>query len=84
MPSTSKATAENILLNNNGHVNINNVSLPLAKLIPIVNALTTQIVTSNPSDNKSPKNLAASLLVLQVMDQNIKTMGANVYEVYCQ
>lgn len=83
-PSTSKATAENILLNNNGHVNINNVSLPLAKLIPIVNALTTQVVTSNPSDNKSPKNLAASVLVLQVMDQNIKTMGANVYEVYCQ
>lgn len=84
IPSTSKATAENIFLNNNGHVNINNVSLPLAKLIPIVNALTTQAVTNNPNDNKSPKNLAASLLTLQVMEQRIKTMGANVYEVYCQ
>lgn len=82
-PSTSKATAENLFLNNNGHVNINNVSLPLAKLIPIVNALTTQTVTGNPTDNKSPKNLAASLLTLQVVNANIKTMGANVYEVYC-
>jgi peroxin-3 len=67
IPSTSKATTENLFLNNNGHVNINNVSLPLAKMIPIVNALTTQIVTNNPNDNKSPKNLAASLLTLQVM-----------------
>jgi peroxin-3 len=84
LPSTSKATGENLLLNNNGYTNINNVSLPLAKLIPIVNALTTQTVTNNPTDNKSPKNLAASVLTLQVLNQNIKTMGANVYEVYCQ
>ena len=83
LPSTSKATAENLLLNNNGHVNINNVSLPLAKLIPIINALTTQTVTNNFVDNKSPKNLAASLVSLQIVNQNIKTMGANVYEVYC-
>lgn len=82
-PSTSKATTENFL-NNNGHVNINNLSLPLAKLIPIVNALTTQVMTNNPTDNKSAKNLSASLITLQILNQNIKTMGANVYEVYCQ
>jgi len=84
LPSTSRATSENLFLNNNGHVNINNLSLPLAKLIPIVNALTTQIITNNASDNKSPKNLSASLVTLQILNQNIKTMGANVYEVYCQ
>lgn len=83
LPSTSKATNENLFLNNNGHVNINNVSLPLAKLIPIVSALTSQVVTNNAIDNKSPKNLAASLVSLQILNQNIKTMGANVYEVYC-
>ena len=83
LPSTSKATSENLFLNNNGHVNINNVSLPLAKLIPIVNALTTQIITNNATDNKSQKNLSSSLVTLQILNQNIKTMGANVYEVYC-
>lgn len=83
LPTTSKATAENLFLNNNGHVNINNLSLPLAKLIPIVNALTTQVITNNVADNKSSKNLSASLVTLQVLNQNIKTMGANVYEVYC-
>jgi peroxin-3 len=81
--STSKATAENLLLNNNGHVNINNISMPLAKLIPIVNQLTAQTVTNNFVDNKSPKNLAASLVSLQIVNQNIKTLGLNVYEVYC-
>lgn len=83
LPSTSKATTENLLLNNNDHVNINNISLPLAKLIPIVNALTTQTVTNNAVDNKSPKNLAASLISLQIVNQNVKTLGANVYECYC-
>lgn len=84
LPSTSKATTENLFLNNNGHVNINNLSLPLAKLIPIVNALTTQTLTNNSVDNRSPKNLAASLITLQIVNTNIKTLAANVYEVYCQ
>lgn len=83
LPSTSKATSENLLLKSNGHVNINNVSLPLAKLIPIVSAMTSQVVTNNAGDNKSPKNLAASLVSLQILNQSVKTMGANVYEVYC-
>lgn len=81
LPSTSKAV-EKIFLNNNGHVNINKVSLPLAKLIPIVNALTTQTFT-NVADSKSSKNLSSSLVTLQILNQNVKTMGANVYEVYC-
>lgn len=80
-PSTSKATSENLLLNNsNGYVNINNISLPIAKLIPILNALTSQIPTNNASENK--KNLASSLVVLQLQNQNPKNLAANVYEVY--
>jgi peroxin-3 len=80
-PSTSKATNENLLLhNNNGYVNINKVSMPLAKLIPILNALTSQIPTNNASENK--KNLASSLVVLQLQNQNPKNLASNVYEVY--
>lgn len=78
-PSTSKETStENV--NNNGHININSVSLPLAKLIPILNALTSQAPSSNAAENKS--NFASSITILQTMNQNIKTLGANVYEVY--
>lgn len=79
-PSTSRESSETRSLNNNGHVNINSVSLPLAKLIPILNALTSQIPSTNAADNKS--NFASSVTILQTMNQNIKTMGANVYEVY--
>ncbi|KAG5681421.1 hypothetical protein PVAND_010859 [Polypedilum vanderplanki] len=81
-PSTSRGTSENLILNNNGHVNINTISLPLAKLIPILNALTSQIPTTNAADNKSSKNLASSITILQSLNQHLKTLGANVYEVY--
>lgn len=80
-PSTSKASSENLVPNNsNGYVNINNISLPLAKLIPILNALTSQIPSNNASENK--KNLASSLVILQLQNQNPKNLAANVYEVY--
>lgn len=76
-PSTSKISE-----NNNGqqHVNINSVSLPLAKLIPILNALTSQVPSTNAVENKT--NFASSVTILQTMNQSIKTLGANVYEVY--
>jgi peroxin-3 len=78
-----KASTESLILNKNDHhVNINNISLPLAKLIPILNALTSQIPSTNVADNKSHKSLASSLVVLQTVNQQIKTLGANVYEVY--
>ncbi|XP_070491983.1 peroxisomal biogenesis factor 3 [Chironomus tepperi] len=79
-PTTSKDTPEKETMNNNSHVNINSVSLPLAKIIPILNALTSQVPSTNAADNKS--NFASSITVLQTTNQNIKTLGANVYEVY--
>lgn len=80
-PSTSKATAENLVLNqSNGYVNINKITLPIAKLIPILNALTSQIPSNNANDNK--KNLASSIVVLQLQNQSPKNLAANVYEVY--
>lgn len=82
-PSTSRGTSENMVLNGNEHVNINKISLPLAKLIPILNGLTGQIPSSNAADSsKSSKNLASSITILQSLNQQLKTLGANVYEVY--
>jgi peroxin-3 len=84
LPSTSKiANNENNILKKNEHVNINNISLPLAKLIPILNALTSQVPANNVVDKKnSPKILANSLVVHYTVNEGIKTLGANVYEVY--
>lgn len=83
LPTTSIGTSENAILNNNeNHVNINNIPLPLAKLIPILNGLTSQIPSNSAIENKSPKIFASSLTVLNLQNQQIKTLGANVYEVY--
>lgn len=81
-PSTSKAATENLIQSNgnSGFVNINNVSMPLAKIIPILNSLTSQVPSNDANENK--KNLASSLIVLQLQNQNPKNLGANVYEVY--
>lgn len=76
-PSSSKAENPDI-------VNINNLGLPLAKIIPIINGLTTIIPTGNTNDVKNKKNLSGTLLTMQVLNQNVKTLGLNVYETYCQ
>ncbi|XP_037935257.1 peroxisomal biogenesis factor 3 [Teleopsis dalmanni] len=62
--------------NNNAVLNINNVHIALAKVIPIVSG-----ITSRGFDNtKSPQNLPTSLLTFYVVAEKIKTLGANVYE----
>lgn len=77
-PSTSKQADPTDL------VNINNLGVPLAKVIPIINGLTTIIPTSNSNDLRNKKNLAGTLLTMQLVNQNVKTLGLNVYEAYCQ
>lgn len=82
-PSTSKSA--DLLKNQNSDlVNINSIGLPLAKILPIVNGLTTLLPSSDSSNIKNKKNLAATLLTMQIVNQNLKTMGLNVYEVYCR
>lgn len=58
--------------------------IPIAKLIPIINSLTTQVISPNFSENQSPENLAASLTSMYIVNTKLQTLGANVYEVYCQ
>jgi peroxin-3 len=84
-PSTSKS-ADLLMRNGSAEdlVNINHIGLPLAKIIPIVNGLTTLLPSSNTSDIRNKKNLAATLLTMLLVNQNVKTLGLNVYEVYCR
>lgn len=79
---TDESSTSNSIQNdcNNGYVNIHNVLLPLAKLIPILNALTSQVPSNDANQNN--KNLASSLIVLQLQNQMVKNLGSNVYEVY--
>lgn len=75
--STSKASLEEIepLL-----PNISEVSIPLPKLIPIMNGLAKQQFSSTAK----PPGLSTSLVTLYLISDKVKILGANVYEVFCQ
>lgn len=78
-PSTS--TAETVNGFDDHHlVNVNAVTIPLPKLIPIVNGLAKQQFSSNAT----PPGLSTSLVTLYLISDKIKMLGANVYEVFSQ
>lgn len=58
--------------------NINQVKLPLAKLIPIINGLAGKAFSANVK----PPSLSTSLVTLFLVSDKIKVLGANVYEVF--
>lgn len=60
--------------------NINHVKLPLAKVIPIVNGLSSKEF----STSVKPPSLSTSLVTLFLVSDKIKALGANVYEVFSQ
>ncbi|XP_030375348.1 peroxisomal biogenesis factor 3 [Scaptodrosophila lebanonensis] len=64
--------------NNNNLLNINNVLLALAKLIPIISGLTSRGYDSGAR----PHNLPTQLLTFYVVAEKSKTLGANVYETF--
>jgi peroxin-3 len=74
-PSSDKS-----MLNAGYVANINKVEIPLAKLIPIFNGLATK--TASPED--ANPDLVTSLVGLYLLSDKIKTLGANVYETFCQ
>lgn len=57
-------------------LNINRIELPLVKLIPILLGITTKGM--NSADK--PQNLATSLTTFYMVNDKIKTLGANIYE----
>lgn len=60
--------------------NINNIKLPLAKLIPIINGLAGKPF----SCTVKPPSLSTSLVTLYLVSDKVKMFGANTYEVFCQ
>ncbi|XP_059613865.1 peroxisomal biogenesis factor 3 [Phlebotomus argentipes] len=73
VPTTSKEQLNKIF-------DINSVESPLAKLIPIVNGLASK----HFSESSKPQSLATSLVILFLVSDKIKILGANVYEVFNQ
>lgn len=60
--------------------NINAVSIPIPKLIPVINGLAKQ-----PFNNTSqPPGVSTSLVTLYLISEKVKILGANTYEVFCQ
>lgn len=60
--------------------NINHVRVPMAKLIPIINGLASKAF----STVVKPESLSTSLVTLFLVSEKVKTLGANVYEVFSQ
>lgn len=60
--------------------NINTVSIPIPKLIPVINGLAKQQFSST----SQPPGLSTSLVTLYLISEKVKILGANTYEVFCQ
>lgn len=60
--------------------NINQMRVPMAKLIPIVNGLASKAFSASVR----PASLSTSLVTLFLVSDKVKTLGANVYEVFSQ
>lgn len=60
--------------------NINTVSIPIPKLIPIINGLAKQQFSAT----NQPPGLSTSLVTLYLISEKVKILGANTYEVFCQ
>ncbi|XP_058058860.1 peroxisomal biogenesis factor 3 [Anopheles bellator] len=76
--------------------NINNISISLAKLIPIVNGMAGKRVSVNgattlvsgttglPMMAELSGNMMASMIGRFLQSEKLRTLGANVYETFCQ
>lgn len=72
-------------LNDESIVNINTIEIPLAKIIPIVNGLTSNIYNGDMNHRQqAQQNLTTSLYKLFMESDKIKIFGANIYEAFCQ
>jgi peroxin-3 len=81
-PSTSKSSIN--VEKSVGFNNINRISLPLAKIIPIVNGLASKTYTNHATSSQTGKqNLTTALVTLFIISEKMKILGVNVYEVFC-
>lgn len=66
------------LSDNKNIIYINRIKIPLARLIPILNGLTSKCV----DNTKKHQNLATALSTFYLISDQIKLLGGNVYEVF--
>lgn len=92
-PSTSKS-----VLNVNSVSNINDIKISLAKLIPIINGITSKSLGGglgngpagsgangfNGFDPHRSNDMMSSLITRFMQSEKLKTFGVNVYETFCQ
>lgn len=78
LPSTSNGHAGGVkiveLPTTNGFLPFNRVTIPMAKLIPIINGQVPE--SSNPGD------LPSDWLQKLILSDKLRTLGANVYEAF--
>lgn len=83
-PSTSKAALnsrqQTELTSETTLPNLYSLTIPLPKLIPIIDGLAKQQF----SNTNKPPALSTSLITLYLISDKVKTLGANVYEVFSQ
>lgn len=88
--SSSKSALNVVVTPEGGTVsNINNIKISLAKLIPIVNGLTSKPLGTNGTISNGLTNgfngdAMASLVARFMQTEKLKTLGVNVYETFCQ
>lgn len=58
--------------------NLSNIHVALARIIPIVNGLTSKPFNAT----QNPQNLATSLITLFMLSDKVKMLGVNVYELF--
>ncbi|XP_076750615.1 peroxisomal biogenesis factor 3 [Xylocopa sonorina] len=74
IPGTSNQNSTNIKYDSSSFTNINNVSMPMAKIIPIING--------QVPDKPMSKDFQSDLLQRLVTNNELKTLGANIYEAF--
>ncbi|XP_060818264.1 peroxisomal biogenesis factor 3 [Bombus pascuorum] len=74
VPGTSSQTSINTKYDSNAFININKVSMPMAKIIPIING--------QVPDKPTLKDFQSDLLQRLITNNELKTLGANIYEAF--
>lgn len=74
MPGTSSQSSVTVNYDSNSFININKVSMPMAKIIPIING--------QVPDKPSSEDFQTDLLQHLITNNELKTLGANIYEAF--
>lgn len=74
VPGTSNQNSISMKYDSSSFTNINKVSIPMAKIIPIING--------QVPDKPTSKDFQTDLLQRYITNNELKTLGANIYEAF--